>query len=149
MQRIHSCKHAGTHCHFQKLCSYGKVLNGNQFSKHSHDQSSLCCSVSRSQVPAAAVLYWSLSSWHTRRAGCLTIREHRTNIMAFLLCSQVAFDANILIGMAKMLQTVPSETTDGLPVKEAHQFLQVSSLLSGQRHSRWSMAIWWSPLRSR
>ncbi|CAE7267034.1 cspA [Symbiodinium pilosum] len=34
------------------------------------------------------------------------------------LDAQVAFDANILIGMAKMLQTVPSETTDGLPVKE-------------------------------
>ena len=34
------------------------------------------------------------------------------------LSSQVAFDATVLIGMAKMLQTVPSETTGGLPIKE-------------------------------
>ena len=30
----------------------------------------------------------------------------------------MAFDASVLIGMAKMLQTVPSETTGGLPIKE-------------------------------
>ncbi|CAE7296894.1 cspA, partial [Symbiodinium microadriaticum] len=34
------------------------------------------------------------------------------------LDAQVAFDASVLIGMAKMLQTVPSETTGGLPIKE-------------------------------